>query len=155
MRTAVLICLDGLFHQRPQRAFAIVGSLVQTNDVFVVGLDRIGNFHFERLDSHGSETYEFTCESKVKNQRRFLYPPSSDLTSFLAFERGPNSSVPMRTIVAPSSTATSKSLLMPMLKCGNGAPKTFSHCSFNSRSCRKTGRTFSRSGVHGAMVINP
>ena len=48
--------------------------------------------------------------------------------------RSPNSAVPMRTRVEPSSMATSKSPLMPMLSWGRGAPSRCSPSCFNSRS---------------------
>src|SRR4051794_35636596 len=66
--------------------------------------------------------------------------------------RGPNKAVPTRTIVAPSSIATSKSPLIPMLNWGSGAPSICSARSRNSRSCRKTGRTVSAFEDHGGIV---
>lgn len=58
-------------------------------------------------------------------------------------------------MVAPSSIATSKSPLMPMLKCGKGAPKAASASAFNSRNFWKYGRARSGSGVNGGIAINP
>ena len=56
------------------------------------------------------------------------------------FPRSPKSAVPMRTIVAPSSMAISKSPDIPMLRCGNGAPSSCSHSVFSSRIPRNNGR---------------
>src|SRR6266568_5914195 len=83
------------------------------------------------------------------------YPSSAVLAAFVAFGRGPNNAVPRRTTVAPSSIATSKSPLMPMLNSGSDAPSRSSQRCFNSCNWRKIGRTFSGSGDQGAMVIRP
>src|SRR5690606_21749976 len=70
---------------------------------------------------------------------------------------GPNSAEPIRTIVEPSSTATSKSLLIPIESHSMLTPRmpASATCSASRRSSRKTGRTVSGSSVHGAMVIKP
>lgn len=56
-----------------------------------------------------------------------------------AFARGrePNRLVPIRTRVAPSSIATSKSPLMPMLSCGKGTPNRSSQRFRSPASSRK------------------
>jgi hypothetical protein len=69
--------------------------------------------------------------------------------TFMACGRFPNSAVPTRTMVAPSSMAASKSCDIPIESCG-------SPCSVaNSRSLRKYGRDSSRSADHGGIVISP
>ena len=65
------------------------------------------------------------------------------------FFRLPNSAVPTRTQVAPSSMAASKSFDIPMESCGSPC------CSASSRKRRKYGRESSWSSDHGGMVINP
>src|SRR5574337_221702 len=75
------------------------------------------------------------------------YPPSG---------RGPKIARPMRTIVAPSSTATSKSSLIPIDRCANaGASPARAASSRNSRNRRNTGLTTSGWSTCGAIVINP
>ena len=61
----------------------------------------------------------------------------------------------MRTQVAPSSTATSKSPLMPMESRGKVAPNCSSHLSRQVRNRAKTGRVSSLSGAIGAIVMKP
>ena len=75
------------------------------------------------------------------------YRTSGDLYRYdcAGIGRSPKSVVPMRTRVAPSSMAISKSPLIPMLRWAKGAPRRSSQTDFNSRSCRKKGRD--RSGV--------
>src|SRR5690606_15493476 len=69
----------------------------------------------------------------------------------------PNSAVPIRTMVDPSSTATSKSLVIPMDRqcmCTHWMSASAT-CSRSSRSRRNTGRTVSGSSAKGAMAIRP
>src|SRR5262249_25463167 len=63
--------------------------------------------------------------------------------------RSPKSAEPIRTMVAPSSTATSKSWLMPMDS--SGRSKRFA----KSRILRKYGLTSSAFSINGGMAINP
>ena len=51
--------------------------------------------------------------------------------------RSPKMAVPTRTIVAPSSTATRKSLLMPIESCGNGKRHSVASLSRSSRRATK------------------
>ena len=55
-------------------------------------------------------------------------PCSSVAFFFGFFERSPNIAVPTRTSVAPSSTATEKSLVIPMERCGSLRLNSFFEC---------------------------
>src|SRR5437867_4138493 len=71
--------------------------------------------------------------------------------------RGPKSAVPMRTNVAPSSTATSKSPDMPMDSSRIETPGILSACASaaNIRNRRKCGRASSGAPAAGGMAISP
>src|SRR5207247_2971131 len=71
--------------------------------------------------------------------------------------RGPKSAVPMRTNVAPSSTATSKSPDMPMDSSRIETPGILSACASaaNIRNRRKCGRAFSGAPPPGGLAISP
>ena len=64
-------------------------------------------------------------------------PCSSVAFCFCFFERSPKMAVPTRTSVAPSSTATMKSFVIPMESCGSFRSNSFSSASRNSRNCTK------------------
>src|SRR5712692_5707217 len=64
-------------------------------------------------------------------------------------DRGPKMAVPTRTMVAPSSMATSKSPLMPMEQCSSPT------ASRSSRSRRNHRREASRESVAGGMHMSP
>src|SRR4029078_10539256 len=104
--SAIFVSLDGLFHERTKRGIAFLGHLVDAHDEFLVGFARFGHLELERIGGHGLKIRASGSKFKV---------PSS----WIPFGRDPKSAVPMRTKVAPSSMATSKSPLIPMLKCGN------------------------------------
>ncbi len=70
--------------------------------------------------------------------------PSLFLSGF-----GPNNAVPTRTIVAPSSMATSRSCDIPMERCCRP------FWTASSRKRAKYGRDRSASSDHGGIVINP
>ena len=65
-----------------------------------------------------------------------LVPPVAHQAGPSAF-RSPKIAEPMRTSVAPSSTATSKSWLMPMDSTGNARPSRLLMSSRSSRNLRK------------------
>src|SRR5712664_2655025 len=69
--------------------------------------------------------------------------------------RCPNSAVPTRTSVAPSSIATSKSWDIPIDRTGNATPSFLAKSSRNSRKLRKYGRTRSASSKNGGIHISP
>jgi len=80
---------------------------------------------------------EFSTRPASLNAMAFVKAPLFDQTFDSLVGRGarsPNKAVPMRTMVAPSSMATSKSPLMPMLNCGKGAPSRAPASACNSRS---------------------
>src|SRR5205823_9993600 len=66
-----------------------------------------------------------------------------------SLDRFPNSAVPTRTQVEPSSMAVTRSLLMPIER-----PRS-SYSSASSRRRRKQPRGASGSSLHGGMVISP
>ena len=63
--------------------------------------------------------------------------------------------VPIRTSVAPSSTATSKSPLMPIDRSGNFQPVCARRLSRRRRSSAKAGRASSGLSEYAAIVISP
>src|SRR5204862_3115589 len=88
---------------------------------------------------------------------RFAHVAAPHEADALAFDahgltrggRGPKIAVPTRTIVAPSSTATSKSPLIPMERSGRPSSRP------SNAKRRNTGRTSSASSTAGATVIRP
>src|SRR5215208_1573217 len=91
---------------------------------------------------------------------RRLEGPASDLDRrqihpFVAHaDLAPNSAVPMRTRVAPSSTAISKSFVMPIDSSVAGCP-TSASTSRAARAAAKVGRSTRSSSVNCAIVITP
>src|SRR6266496_1226619 len=77
-------------------------------------------------------------------------PPAPDLATFSA-GRGPKIAVPTRTRVAPSSTATSKSAVMPIDSARRSPPRRRA----SSASRRNSGRVASAEGAGGGMSIRP
>src|SRR5690606_20298111 len=70
--------------------------------------------------------------------------------------RSPKRTVPRRTIVAPSSTAHSKSFDIPIDRCSAwNAPMSRAHCSNRVRVRANVARTTASSEVNGAIVISP
>src|SRR5580704_5719276 len=82
--------------------------------------------------------------------RRYVASPPRFATG-----RAPNSAVPGRISVAPSSIAISKSWLMPMDRIGSGLAMRRETFSRSSASLRKNGRTASGCSKNGGMVISP
>ena len=147
---AVFIGLERLLHQRIQRRLEILRRLIQADDVFIVGLHRHRDFALEQVNRHAKKINHFARNALKFQPPHMTWIQFSNPGSFAAWEfdfrLGPNSAVPIRTSVAPSSIAISKSPLMPMLKWGKGAPSADSARSLNSRSRRKYGRDLLRLG---------
>src|SRR5262245_23023183 len=68
---------------------------------------------------------------------------------------GPKRAVPIRTSVEPSSTATSKSWLIPIESSAKGLPKRPASRSRISRSWRNQGRAADGSSANGGTVMRP
>src|SRR5258706_6447278 len=56
--TAGFVGLDGLVHERDEGLFKAVGRFIDTDDVFVVGLDGLGQLGLESFNSHGTNIPE-------------------------------------------------------------------------------------------------
>ena len=81
--------------------------------------------------------------------------PAAEPPTFMPRPRGPKRAVPTRTSVAPSSTATAKSWLMPIESSGSGRPKRSASRSRTRAARRKCGRDFSGSASKGGTAIRP
>ena len=59
MWSAIFVGFDGLFHERTKGAFAVVGSLVHANDVFVESLEGLGHLLLEHINGHVPKVKSF------------------------------------------------------------------------------------------------
>src|SRR5712692_6542240 len=103
----------------------------------------------DRRDDHEPLDDGKDRENDVEDGRR-EGPPEVHAAS-----RGPKRAVPRRTSVAPSSTAISKSWLIPIEISGSGLPSRSASRSRICASCRKKGRAPSGSAVNGGTDITP
>jgi hypothetical protein len=67
IRAAVLIGLDGFFHERLQRGLAVLGHLVDANDVFVVRLECVGDLVLEGVCGHSGKIKASASKFKVQS----------------------------------------------------------------------------------------
>ncbi len=70
MRSAILVSLDRFFHQRSQRAFAVLGSFVHANDVLVEGFQSIRNLLLEHFNSTSLKFCDKTESPKCQKEMR-------------------------------------------------------------------------------------
>ena len=63
---AILVGLDCLLHQGPKRALAVLRRLIEADDVFLVGLDRLRNLMLERVDRHDPKLESSWSNFKVE-----------------------------------------------------------------------------------------
>ena len=66
MRSPILVSFDCFFHERAHGGFAILGSLLEANDKFFVGLYRFGNFLFKCVYCHRARLEVYRGKFKVK-----------------------------------------------------------------------------------------
>src|SRR5262249_45830513 len=123
----------GLFHQQPVVARPV--DLVRPLEPPHLGVDRVGDPHVLGLESlRGEESpNQRSCHVARSNEANLLHAPSRQ-------ERGrrcPKSARPSRTNVAPSSTASEKSSLIPIERWGNSTPRRRATSSRSSRVRRK------------------
>src|SRR2546425_2157824 len=82
-------------------------------------------------------------------------PPTEEPGRLAPGPRPPKSARPSRSNVAPSSTATEKSLLIPIERWGSSTPRRVWARSRSSRKGREWGRGASGRGGGGGVAITP